>query len=189
MGVNLTQAVVVPDTSAIVVWALNASIDVSWQNPTLSYIMNGNTSYPSNLNLVNTTSEGGWNYWLLQQAPNIPQLPHPIHLHGHDFFVLGSGDGMYDSSSASLNFDNPTRRDTASIPGGGWLALAFNSNNPGTWLMHCHIAWHISEGLGMQFLESSDQITLPDKDTYNDQCSSWQSYYENAYYKKDDSGL
>ncbi|CAK4030515.1 hypothetical protein B0A54_07922 [Lecanosticta acicola] len=157
MGVNLTQAVVVADTSAIVVWSLNASIAVSWQNSTLSYVMNGNTSYPKELDLVETTAVGGWNYWLLQQATDNPSLPHPIHLHRPDFFVLGYGSSAHNSSTANLNFDNPTRRDTASIPGGGgWLAVAFQSNNAGSWLMHCYITWHVSEDLGMQFLESPD---------------------------------
>jgi hypothetical protein len=62
-----------------------------------------------------------------------------------------------------LNFDNPPRRDTATLPASGWLVLAFPANNPGAWLMHCHIAWHISEGLGVQFLEAKNQIALPDE--------------------------
>lgn len=39
------------------------------------------------------------------------------------------------------------------LPAGGWLVLAFETDNPGAWLMHCHIAWHVSEGLAVQFLE------------------------------------
>lgn len=31
------------------------------------------------------------------------------------------------------------RRDVASLPGGGYLVLAFKTDNPGSWLMHCHI--------------------------------------------------
>jgi hypothetical protein len=34
-----------------------------------------------------------------------------------------------------LNWNNPVRRDTATLPAGGWLAIAFSSNNPGAWLM------------------------------------------------------
>ncbi|KAK4496153.1 hypothetical protein PRZ48_012132 [Zasmidium cellare] len=189
MNVNLTQAVVVPNGNAIVVWSLNSSINVDWENPTMSYLLNGNTSYPQSINLVPTVSSGSWNYWLIQQADGIPPIPHPVHLHGHDFFVLGQGTGTYNANNASLNFDNPTRRDTATIYAGGWLALAFNSNNPGSWLMHCHIAWHISEGLGMQFLESPDSMVMPDKTTYDNECSAWSSYYQDAYYQKTDSGI
>jgi FtsP/CotA-like multicopper oxidase with cupredoxin domain len=30
------------------------------------------------------------------------------------------------------------------LPPGGWLVIAFQTNNPGAWLMHCHIV-RISE--------------------------------------------
>jgi len=36
-----------------VFWTINSSaIDVDWENPTLSYVKSGNTSYPPNLNLI-----------------------------------------------------------------------------------------------------------------------------------------
>ena len=91
--------------------------------------------------MIPTFSSGAWNYWIIQQLPTAPPIPHPIHLHGHDFFVLGQGGGQFSSSDtfSKLNFATPPRRDTASVPGGGWLVLAFPSNNPGVWLMHCHI--------------------------------------------------
>ncbi|KAK1020290.1 laccase, multicopper oxidase, benzenediol:oxygen oxidorectuctase [Friedmanniomyces endolithicus] len=151
--------------------------------------MEGNTSYPTQFNVVPTVNEGAWNYVVVQMLPNNPPVPHPFHLHGHDFFLLGQGSGTFSAGSASLNFATPPRRDTATVPGGGWLAIAFNSNNPGTWLMHCHIAWHVSEGLGVQFLESPSQITLPDQSQFDSQCSAWNNYYQTAYWKKDDSGI
>jgi FtsP/CotA-like multicopper oxidase with cupredoxin domain len=27
----------------------------------------------------------------------------------------------------------------AMLPGGGWLVIGFITDNPGAWLMHCHI--------------------------------------------------
>lgn len=130
MYTNLTRAVVTPGGDNIVVWALHGNIDVDWEKPTMTYVREGNTSYPRELNVLPAVEEGGWNYWLIQQADGIPPIPHPIHLHGHDFFVLGQGNSTY-NSSAVLNFENPTRRDTATIYGNGWLAVAFRSNNPG----------------------------------------------------------
>lgn len=38
--------------------------------------------------------------------------------------------------SGQLNFENPPRRDTAMLPAGGWLVFAFETNNPGAWIMH-----------------------------------------------------
>lgn len=36
------------------------------------------------------------------------------------------------------------------------MIIAFKLDNPGTWLMHCHIAFHASFGLALQFLERQD---------------------------------
>ena len=56
-----------------------------------------------------------------------------IHLHGHDFYILGSGDGQFDTVNgpATLQYDNPTRRDVVTLPGGGWVVVAFMTDNPG----------------------------------------------------------
>jgi hypothetical protein len=116
-------------------------------------------------------------------------LPILIPYSSHDFFVLGSGAGVFDSSTASLNFANPPRRDTSILPGLGWLLIAFPANNPGIWLMHCHIAWHISEGLGVQFIEAKNSINMPDQTAFNSQCDSWRSYSKNMAYPQIDSGL
>jgi len=57
----------------------------------------------------------------------------------------------------------------------------------GAWLMHCHIAWHVSEGLAVQFLEDAAGITYPDQTAFQTQCNNWDAY--TPYYIKDDSGL
>ncbi|KAK5118803.1 hypothetical protein LTR62_000012 [Meristemomyces frigidus] len=190
LPLGLTKAQVAPNGDLTIVWSLDSgSIDVDWAKPTIEYLFEGNTSYPAAFNLLPTMQEGAWNYVVIQQSQQAPPVPHPFHLHGHDFFVLGQGTGTFSASTAALNFNNPPRRDTATVIGGGWLAMAFNSNNPGTWLMHCHIAWHVAEGLGLQFLESPAQITLPDRTQFEGQCSAWQSYYQTAYWDKDDSGI
>lgn len=84
-----------------------------------------------------------WYYWVIQEVEGTPitvNLPHPMHLHGHDFWILGTGVGQFsDVGISALNFENPTRRDTEMLPAGGWLVVAFNTDNPGAWLFHCHI--------------------------------------------------
>lgn len=63
-----------------------------------------------------------------------------MHLHGHDFWMLGKGVGKFsDVGVDALNFDNPVRRDTSILPPAGWLVVAFTTDNPGAWLFHCHI--------------------------------------------------
>jgi hypothetical protein len=68
-----------------------------------------------------------WTYWVIQQAENAPPIAHPIHLHGHDMFLLGTGDGQFDADAnlADLDFTNPPRRDVAFLKASGWLVIAY----------------------------------------------------------------
>ncbi|WOL14994.1 hypothetical protein Cni_G23775 [Canna indica] len=76
---------------------------------------------------------------------------HPMHLHGHNFYVVGQGFGNYDpvNDPANFNLVDPVEKNTVGVPVGGWLAIRFLANNPGVWLMHCHIDVHLSWGLRM----------------------------------------
>ena len=118
---------------------------------------------------------------------------HPIHLHGHDFFILAQGSGLFDANSTPLNRLNPTRRDVAGLPGNGFLALAFQSDNPGLWLMHCHVAWHSYRGLAMQFSERENEIsgTVKHPRKLEQTCRDWDRYVRVETYQQDygDAGL
>ena len=82
------------------------------------------------------------------------------------------------------------RRDVAMLPSNGYLVMAFKTDNPGAWLMHCHIAWHVSEGLAVQFLERKSEIAgNMDLTQLAPQCSAWDNYYATSPFKKEDSGL
>lgn len=116
---------------------LNIQINVDWDKPTLQYIADGNTSYPTPFNLVEVNHERMWSFWIIQETPGTPvPIPHPIHLHGHDFYVLGAGTGTFDlqNTPPTLKYSNPPRRDTAILPGGGWLAIAFPMGKSSTFL-------------------------------------------------------
>jgi FtsP/CotA-like multicopper oxidase with cupredoxin domain len=78
-----------------------------------------------------------WQYWVIQQDNvTAPPVPHPIHLHGHDFFVLAQqANAVWNGNISTLNMNNPIRRDTATLPALGYLVLAFESDNPGAWLV------------------------------------------------------
>jgi hypothetical protein len=54
--------------------------------------------------------------------------------------------------------------------------------------MHCHIAWHVSDGLAVQFLEAKDQTPLGDG-AWQRGCSKWKDYQNTMKYPKTDSGL
>lgn len=94
---------------------------------------------------------------------NIGTQTHPIHLHGHHFWVLGTGKknaGLF-SNYSELNVIDPVKRDTIQINELSWLVLRFKADNPGTWLLHCHIEWHLSSGMLLFFNEIPNSIMDP----------------------------
>ena len=92
---------------------------------------------------------------------------HPFHLHGHDFQVLtrpDSGTGSW--SGRDENYENnPPMRDTVTIMPHSYVVLRFRATNPGVWLFHCHIEWHVEMGLTATVIEAPDHLvgmTFPD---------------------------
>lgn len=119
--------------------------------------------------------------------------PHPVHLHGHHFYIVKTVFPSYNpvnytysgqnqdltctsdldvctkntwrNSSWSMgnvpgmNLVDPPLKDTFFVPVGGYVVIRFKSNNPGYWLMHCHIDVHHAEGMVVIIQEgTSDQI-------------------------------
>lgn len=180
-------------------WTINSSsLDLDWEKPTLLQIVDGNSSFPVEYNVVSVdkTKTDGSSEWVVLVIADDTGLGivHPIHLHGHDFWVLAQATGVYHGSQAEFNLVNPPRRDVASLPANGYLAIAFELDNPGAWLVHCHIAWHASEGLALEFVESQGSYSMgtSDQSIFTDQCSAWSTYtgtdtYEE--YPQDDSGI
>ncbi|KAF8042239.1 hypothetical protein BT93_A0763 [Corymbia citriodora subsp. variegata] len=74
---------------------------------------------------------------------------HPMHLHGYNFHVVGQGFGNFDpvNDRKKFNLVNPVIRNTIGVPVGGWAAIRFQANNPGAWILHCHLDAHLSLGL------------------------------------------
>ncbi|OAL05778.1 hypothetical protein IQ06DRAFT_211045 [Phaeosphaeriaceae sp. SRC1lsM3a] len=92
--------------------------------------------------------------WISILVQNFDDGTHPFHLHGYKFAILGQGIGYAPPLSTIINrvnATNPLRRDTASVPAFGWMAVAFRADNPGVWAWHCHLGWHNEAGLGMVF--------------------------------------
>ncbi|KAF9448580.1 multicopper oxidase [Macrolepiota fuliginosa MF-IS2] len=84
---------------------------------------------------------------------------HPFHLHGHKSMLVGRSED-YTSTDPALNPPimegqaNPMRRDTVQIPSMGSVTLRVVADNPGVWLFHCHIEWHLEAGLAFQLIEA-----------------------------------
>jgi iron transport multicopper oxidase len=104
---------------------------------------------------------------------SIDETPHPIHVHGHNVQLAARGAGVYTHSNVKTdgpaigNFDNaisewdsfgnqfnksedqvvfnrnPMRRDTWFINPLSFYIVRFRADNPGIWLLHCHMEWHM----------------------------------------------
>lgn len=61
--------------------------------------------------------------------------PHAMHLHGHHFRKLGGVEGV-----------GPWR-DTELVARGETAEIAFVADNPGKWLLHCHMVDHADSGM------------------------------------------
>lgn len=89
---------------------------------------------------------------------------HPFHLHGHTFQVISRSDAgeddenpyVYNSlDSTHTNFPkHPLVRDTVMVNANGFVVLRFKANNPGVWFFHCHVDWHLEQGLAITLVES-----------------------------------
>lgn len=178
-------------------WYLNSTtMLVSWDNPTLSRIViDGETSADFATDDTHREGDGvivldepdAWVYLVISTSMSVP---HPIHLHGHDYLILAQGSGPYISGTTPLNLANPPRRDTAMLPASGHLVLAFVTDNPGAWLMHCHIGWHASEGFALQFVERQDEIgRLVDEVALRDTCDAWERHTATVRLVQEDSGV
>ncbi|PQE07455.1 Iron transport multicopper oxidase FET3 protein [Rutstroemia sp. NJR-2017a BBW] len=92
---------------------------------------------------------------------------HPFHLHGHDFYEYSDSESgvTYDADNHTAFPVYPARRDVLVIPPQGYFVIRFVADNPGVWLFHCHIDWHLSQGLAAVFIEApehiQERITVP----------------------------
>ncbi|KAF9031294.1 laccase 1 [Panaeolus papilionaceus] len=98
--------------------------------------------------------------------------PHPIHLHGHTFDVVRS------AGSSVYNYVNPIKRDVVSVgTTGDNVTIRFRTDNPGPWIMHCHIDWHFEAGLSVVFAEDPTTVATMDPPTaWDNLCPTYQNF-------------
>ncbi|KAK4119022.1 multicopper oxidase [Parathielavia appendiculata] len=198
-------------------WTMrNVPMQLDWRQPSLKKLTRGGGSdKPSNIpKLFPPETEptvldyetGEWvyfvitnNYTVEEARPprTLPQSVHPIHLHGHDLVVLAQGDGPF-TTDVVPQLNNPARRDVVNCPIGGYVWIAFQIDNPGAWLIHCHIAWHASSGFALQFIEQPGKIKkLLQKNRalgqLDERCDEWSRWYTTVNEKvgavQEDSGV
>jgi FtsP/CotA-like multicopper oxidase with cupredoxin domain len=109
-------------------WYMNSTSFVSqWDYPTVLQVAEGNDTWSAEQHVIKLPTANEWVYFIIETAVD---RPHPIHLHGHDFWVLAQGTGTYNSST-TLTLSNGPRRDVAMLPGDGYLVIAYYTDNPG----------------------------------------------------------
>ncbi|KAL1465394.1 hypothetical protein WDU94_004972 [Cyamophila willieti] len=99
---------------------------------------------------------------------------HPFHLHGHPFRVVAMervGKNitrqevieMDKRGEIKRNLDSATLKDTVTVPDGGFTIIRFHATNPGYWLFHCHIEFHVETGMALVFKvgEHEDMTPVP----------------------------
>lgn len=93
---------------------------------------------------------------------------HPFHLHGHIFQVV-SRLPAGDDDDNPITFDptnpahtqypeSPVQRDTVVVNSNGFVVLRFRADNPGVWFLHCHVDWHLEQGLAIVLVEQPAAI-------------------------------
>jgi len=72
---------------------------------------------------------------------NLTMTNHPIHLHGHEFVVAGTGGGWIPPSARWPEV-------TTDIGVGQVRAIEFTASAPGDWSFHCHKSHHTMNAMG-----------------------------------------
>lgn len=114
-------------------WTMNnSSFRVDYNSPILSLVNQGNTSYPYDpeWNVYNF----GSNSSVRLVVENLTPVGHPMHLHGHNMYVLNSGTGSWDGTV--VNPQNPMRRDVQLLVPNGFIVVQIDADNPGVWPFH-----------------------------------------------------
>ncbi|MGK9233765.1 multicopper oxidase family protein [Inquilinus limosus] len=68
---------------------------------------------------------------------NPSMMAHPMHLHGHHFQVVAIDGAPLPGAL----------RDTVLVPPGKAVTIAFDADNPGRWVFHCHHLYHMEGGM------------------------------------------
>jgi hypothetical protein len=75
---------------------------------------------------------------------------HPLHMHGHNIWVVDSF--PKNQTTPSLPTRPVLQGDTFLVTSTMAFRFIFVADNPGVWIFHCHIDWHLLEGMAMVFV-------------------------------------
>lgn len=184
---NITDVTVGRNSNRLFRWYLNSTtMEALWKNPTLLQISKDKgVQLPKSSAVISLPDAREWVYLVINTTC---PFSHPIHLHGHDSFILAQGTNSW---NGLVVMDNPPRRDTAMLAGNGYLVIAFQTDNLGAWLMHCHIGWHTTEGFALQFIERQKETgkLIQHDDSLRENGNAWMKYDKANNITQEDSGV
>ena len=96
---------------------------------------------------------------ILLRLVHAGHLPHPFHVHGHSFRIVAT-DGNPVPEAAQLT------KDTVLIAPGERYDLELAADNPGVWMVHCHIEHHMANGMMTLLAYDGHKPTGPAADLF-----------------------
>ncbi|KAK6875915.1 Iron transport multicopper oxidase FET3 [Candida tropicalis] len=135
--------------------------------PLLTVLSSGNESSNELIYGTNTNSfvlQGGETVDIVLN--NLDTGHHPFHLHGHVFQLIERGASRDDDQDpVAFNASDhaewpeyPMMRDTVYVNPQSYFVIRFKADNPGVWYFHCHIEWHLDQGLAIVLIEDPEGI-------------------------------
>lgn len=108
---------------------------------------------------------------------------HPMHIHGHAFRVVAQqriGDSvsvdhvkeMDNMGNIDRDLESAPLKDTVAVPDGGYTIIRFLASNPGWWLFHCHIQFHLSNGMSL-VIKVGEEKDFPASPENFPTCNDW----------------
>jgi suppressor of ftsI len=79
---------------------------------------------------------------LANERRSFHAMQHPIHIHGQRFLIVA----VNGVPNEQLGW-----KDTVLVPAGSTVDVLLELSNPGRWMLHCHIAEHLSADMMMAF--------------------------------------
>lgn len=105
---------------------------------------------------------------------------HPWHMHGHQFQVLdrpGPEYGVFNGTfRPGFPHASPIRRDTFMLQDSSWGVIRFRADNPGVWLLHCHIEFHVASGFVATIIEAPEVLELQNYTIPQDHIDACKAY-------------
>jgi FtsP/CotA-like multicopper oxidase with cupredoxin domain len=133
-AMNYTQELRLKSLSPLVKKPINNTLKVNLQGNMISYVWKINDQVWPDITPLMVNQ----NQRVEIVFANLTGMSHPMHIHGHVFEV---------TKINGIPVNNGPLRDTVLVFPGTSVTVQFDANNPGNWLLHCHMIYHQAAGM------------------------------------------